>query len=118
MWNVELFEDHKGRCLAEEFVSELDPANEQPFIDKAFERLEKYGHTLRRPYCEYLSNDIDELRIHTTRGQIRFLYFFFERTNIIITHGFRKKSDAVDPSEIRRAIDIRANFLERKRLLK
>jgi phage-related protein len=110
-WDVEFYERSNGRCPAREFFATLtDPA----FVRRALDRLAIYGHKLDRPHVAYLRDQIYELRIRTTDGQLRFLYFFFDGQTIIVTHGFRKKTSAVPPGEIETAIRHRADYLSRR----
>jgi hypothetical protein len=61
------------------------------------------GHRLRRPAAAYLRDNIYELRVHSGRVQLRLLYFFHGRDEIVISHGFIKRGAAVPAVEIERA---------------
>ena len=111
--DVEFYEQSNGRCPTREFFATLTD-DEKAFVRKAFERLATYGHELGRPHTAYLRDQIHELRIRTTGGQLRFLYFFFDGQKIIITHGFKKKTNAVPAGEIETAMRCRADYLERQ----
>jgi phage-related protein len=104
MWEVEYYIKPNGRCPVEDFLKKLSLKTDIPFVVKAFERLEQFGHYLDRPHSAYLRDKIYELRIRTQRGQLRFLYFFFEEDHIVITHGFHKKTGTVPDNEIKKAI--------------
>jgi phage-related protein len=54
-----------------------------------------------------------ELRKRTHQGNVRLLYFFFDGEKIIISHGFKKKSNAVPAREIDKAVDFRKDYFER-----
>ncbi len=112
-WDVEFYERSNGHCPTREFLDELT-ARERVFADRAFNLLETYGHELRRPHADYLRDDILELRVKTPDSGLRFLYFFFDRHSIVITHGIKKKTDKVRASEIDKAIQYRSDYLERK----
>jgi phage-related protein len=114
MWEVEYFEKDNGRCPVDEFLAGLSPKKDLPHIVNSLEQLEEHGNNLRRPYVDFLKDDIWELRVKTINGKFRFFYFFFDNNKIIITHGIKKKTGAVDPKEIERAKEYRANYLLRK----
>lgn len=61
------------------------------------------GHRLRRPAAAYLRDDIYELRVRTGRVQLRLLYFFHGKEEIVISHGFIKRGAPVPAIEIERA---------------
>lgn len=113
-WNVEFYQRSNGRCPTREFLSELT-AQERVFADRAFDRLETYGHELRRPHVDNLRDGIWELRVKTPDSGLRFLYFFFDGRKIVVTHGFKKKTRAVPPGEIETAIRCRVDYLERQK---
>jgi hypothetical protein len=65
MWDVEFFETDSGRCPSKDFITSLNPVNDQPFIFKAFERLEELGYKLGRPQSGFLKDGLYELIIDT-----------------------------------------------------
>lgn len=73
------------------------------------ERLESYGHELRRPEADYLKDGIYELRIRVRSEQYRILYFFHGRTAVVISHGIQKEKK-VPVIEIKRAVERKARF--------
>ena len=68
------------------------------------ERLAEQGHNLRRPEADYLRDEIYELRIRYLGINYRILYFFIERTAVVVSHGLTKKKK-IPPIEIDRAIE-------------
>jgi len=45
----------------------------------------------------------------------RFFNFFYEGGKIIVTNGYRKKSQKVDKKELRKAIKMRSLYIKRER---
>lgn len=84
----------------ESFIQEL----EKPTIAKVLrviDLLEKFGHPLDLPHSKKISADLFELRI---RGQQEVRIFYtFQRRNIVIFHGFIKKSQVIPRQEIKQA---------------
>ena len=115
-WEVVLYENSHGQCPTEDFLSDLSKVDQKivVYIQRALYRLEQYGSELRRPYVENLREKIWELRVKTHHGLFRFLYFF-DDDNIVITHGFQKKSGDVPDLEIDKAIEYRKDHFTRKK---
>jgi phage-related protein len=75
-----------------------------------FESLEQFGFELRRPICDYLRDDIYELRLRNGTINYRVLYAFVGRNVVLLSHGFSKEGKVPD-IEINRAIINRRNYL-------
>ena len=111
-FTVEFYETLKGEKPCLEFLNTLEvKLRAKAFRDMAL--LEEKGTELRLPYSEHLDDGIFELRTKQGRNIIRNLYFFFVGNKIIITHGFRKKTQKVPSGEIERAKEYRKDYLAR-----
>ena len=111
-FTVEFYETLKGEKPCLEFLNTLEvKLRAKAFRDMAL--LEEKGTELRLPYSEHLDEGIFELRTKQGRNIIRDLYFFFVGNKIIITHGFRKKTQKVPSGEIERAKEYRKDYLAR-----
>jgi len=75
----------------------------------AIEQLEESGHELRPPWTKYLERKIHELRVRHRHVNYRMLYFFHERTCVVISHGFTKER-FVPPREIDAAVSRREQY--------
>lgn len=64
------------------------------------ERLEEFGHELRRPEAEYLGDDIYELRVKNAGVNYRMLYFFRGTKIVVVSHGISKQQSKVPKKEI------------------
>ena len=109
-FTVEFYEKENGEkpCLL--FLNTL----EVKLRAKAFrdlKLLEEKGTELRLPYSEHLDDGIFELRTKQGTNIIRNLYFFFVGNKIIVTHGFRKKTQKTPQGEIERAKEYRKDYL-------
>lgn len=76
--------------------------------------LESVGNMANPIYAKLLHEGIYELRITFGHLEPRILYFF-DGKDIILTHGFLKKTQAVPQEEIKRAETIRQSYLKNKR---
>lgn len=110
-YEVLFYEDARGRCPADEFLDVLQPKIRGK-VEKWIEKLEKHGPDLPRPYADIVKGKIRELRVGFGSNSYRFLYFFLGK-NIVITHGFSKKTDRVPQGEIERAERFMQDFLAR-----
>ena len=75
-----------------------------------FELLEQFGYELRRPVCDYLRNDIYELRLRHGTVQYRVLYAFVGKNAVLLSHGCSKEGK-VPEAEIKRAVINLNNYL-------
>ncbi len=80
---------------------------------KIIELLSANGTSLRKPYSEYLTDGIFEIRAKVGSDISRVLYFFIVGKKIILTNGFIKKTQKTPKNEIESAKKYRKDFLER-----
>ena len=73
------------------------------------ERLNEFGHQLRRPEADYLRDGIHEFRVGLGGRNFRMLYFFHGTTAAVVSHGIIKER-RVPPKEIERAVRRRNSF--------
>lgn len=111
-WRVVFYEREDGRCPVGEFLDGLG-LKERAKVLAAIDLLEEEGSGLRRPYTDFLKDGIYELRVRVSRVRYRVLYFFSSRTDIVLTHSFRKKSKSVPKNEIARAARYRKDWMRR-----
>ncbi len=74
------------------------------------EHLAEHGRDVRRPQADILRGGIYELRPKRQGIQYRILYAFVGQQVVLLTHGFIKEDDKVDPAEINRAIEYRKKY--------
>jgi phage-related protein len=111
-WRVVHYESEDGVCPVVEFLDGLTQKERVKAL-AAIDLLEEEGPNLRRPHADYLKDDIYELRVRVSRVRYRVLYFFCNRRDIVLTHGFKKKVARVPETEIKRARKCREDWLGR-----
>lgn len=111
-WRVVHYETEEGVCPVAEFLDGLTQKERAKAL-AAIDLLEEEGPNLRRPYADYLKDDIYELRVRVSRVRYRVFYFFCNREDIVLTHGFKKKVSRVPETEIKRARRFREDWLGR-----
>lgn len=75
----------------------------QDKITARIELLAERGRELRRPHCDYLEQQIYELRVRLGHVHYRVLYAFVGRDVVLLSHGCTKH-DAVPKREIAQAV--------------
>lgn len=111
-WRVVYYETEDGACPVVEFLDGLGRA-EKAKVLATIDLLEEEGPNLRRPYADFLKDGIHELRVRVSRIRYRILYFFCDRTDIVLTHGFKKKASKVPETQIKRASRCREDWIGR-----
>lgn len=112
-WRVVHYETNTGACPVEKFLDGLS-AKERTKVLAAIDLLEEEGPDLRRPYADTLKHGIHELRVRISKLHYRVFYFFCDRYDIVLTHGFKKKVKRVPETEIARARRYKNDWLGRK----
>lgn len=111
-FTVLFYETKNGRKPAEEFLLELDPKMRAKMV-RIIQLLAVNGNDLREPYSKELEDKIFELRAKVGSNISRVLYFFVVGKQIILTHGFIKKTQKTPKREIERAKAYREDYKER-----
>ena len=109
---VEFYETEKGERPSFDFINTLG-VKLRAKVFRDLKLLEEKGNELRLPYSENLGDGIFELRTIQGNNIVRNLYFFIIGKKIIITHGFRKKTQKTPPEEIAKAKNYREDYKKR-----
>ncbi|MCB4791931.1 MAG: type II toxin-antitoxin system RelE/ParE family toxin [Elusimicrobia bacterium] len=108
MYKIRFYRNERGNIPVMDFLEGLTQ-EVRAKLYKRMELLQQQGTMLRRPYADKLKDKIYELRASFGRLEIRLLYFYSGR-EIIITHGFFKKTNHVPEEEIQTAKNHMQNF--------
>ncbi|MBM7839433.1 phage-related protein [Alkalihalobacillus xiaoxiensis] len=87
---------------------------EQAKVDHVFNLIRKNGTRTGMPYIRHLDDGIWEIRIAHSSNIFRVTLFHFEGNELILLHGFTKKTQKTPPKEIKRAKAYREDFKKRK----
>jgi len=107
--DVIFFADKDGNAPVLDWLDTL-PLKVQDKCIAFVERLAEWGHDLRRPDCDYLRDDIYELRVGRQGINYRILYFFNEG-RAVLSHGIIKEKE-VPPGESDKAVANRLLFIK------
>ena len=112
-FEVEFYETKNGIQPAREFILSQEKKQIAKTLDM-IQLLQDNGYRLCEPYSKALENGIFELRIKQGNNISRIMYFFYVDQHIILTNGFIKKTQKTPRSEIEKAKNYRADYLDRK----
>jgi phage-related protein len=106
---IKFYRTASGRCPVEEFLDGLD---ERALVKVlAVFKLIETQELVPAQYFKKLSGyKLWEARMSLSGQAYRFLGFWDKGALIILTHGFRKKSQRTPDQEIRKALDYRADW--------
>lgn len=113
VYRLEFYRTTRGDEPALDYIRMQAKAHKAK-IGRALQYLKELGHLARRPMVDYLGNGLYELRIPADGHQHRVLYFFHERTVIVLTSAFLKNEDKVPPEELARAWRRRTEWIDRR----
>ncbi|MDD6484052.1 MAG: type II toxin-antitoxin system RelE/ParE family toxin [Clostridiales bacterium] len=113
-FDIDFFRLDNGVSPVEEYLNASDTKMRAKIL-WTIGLLEKNGNTLAMPYSEHLQDGIFELRAKQGSDISRVLYFFCIGRNIILTHGFTKKTKKVPKNEIETAKKYREIYLSRQK---
>lgn len=111
MFQIEFYETRDGKSPVTDFLDALDEKMAAKMVG-LMELLEEKGTSLRPPYSEHLEDGIFELRCKQGSNITRALYFFYIGRKIIITNGFKKKTQKTPSSEIKLAKKRRIDWIK------
>lgn len=107
---VVIYQEQEGHIPLLEWLDSLPRKVQDKCIVKV-ELLAEYGHELKRPHCDYLENDIYELRARRGNVNYRILYAFVGRSIVLLSHGCTKEK-RVPRTEISRAVRNRDRYVQ------
>ncbi|OGS06401.1 MAG: hypothetical protein A2270_06860 [Elusimicrobia bacterium RIFOXYA12_FULL_51_18] len=105
---IEFYQTMEGDSPAADFLAEL-PVKVRAKVAKWMQLLQEEGPDLKRPYADMLRDGIRELRVSFGHLDIRLLYFI-EGGEIVVTHGFLKKTWQTPFLEIEKAKKYRVEW--------
>ena len=102
MYEILYYVSPRGEDFVDEFISSLNNKAVVGRIVAKIDYLKQYGPLAKPPAIEHLGDKLYTLRVPFGRLEIR-IFYFFDNKDIILTHGFLKKTPKLPASEIDRA---------------
>ena len=91
MWNIIFYTKEDGRTPVQEFLDQL-PVKHRAKAMRDIDLLELHGTTLTEPHVKHIKGKMWELRIAFANDISRVFYFVHVGTDIVLLHGFVKKT--------------------------
>lgn len=107
MWKILFYEDRRGKSPALDFMNSLN-AKDRAKVNNALRLLEEFGVRLNMPHARHIQGKLWELR----PGANRLFYFMYIDDQIVLLHGYRKRSQKAPVKEIATALRYMKNILE------
>jgi phage-related protein len=107
MWKILFYEDHRGKSPVLDFINSLN-AKDRAKVNNAFRLLEEFGVKLNMPHARHIQGKLWELR----PGANRLFYFIYIDDQIILLHGYRKRSQKAPAREIATALQYMQKIME------
>lgn len=111
MWKVIYYETATGKCPVERFINARS-VRKQAKLSVFLALLEEKGPECLQQYISPLKAGISLLRIPLGEKRNRIFYFFCDRGNLVLTHGFAKIVTKDPRVELKKAQTYRENFLQ------
>jgi phage-related protein len=111
-WQIVYYTDERGNSPVEEFLEGLDAKSRARFI-WSLERLVEENVRAREPLVKKLEGKLYELRRASDGNIFRLFYFFYTGKNIVLLHGFQKKTQKTPRREIEMAQRRMDDFIKR-----
>ena len=115
MWNIIFYEKEDGTIPVMEFLNKL-PVKHQAKALRDIDVLEQYGTALTEPHVKHIKGKLWELRIRSANDISRIFYFMAVGKDIVLLHGFVKKSQKTPNREIKTANDYLEDYQRRNRV--
>lgn len=111
-WTILFYVEDDRRRPAEEFIRGLDERT-QARLRWAFEQLRMRNVMAREPLVKHIEGKLYELRVESQSNIFRVMYFFATGRQIVLLHGFQKKTPKTPRREIALALRRMNRFIER-----
>jgi phage-related protein len=98
VWQIVFYLDEKGNSPVEDFLRNLDTKTRTRFT-WSLEQLRLRNVQASEPLVKHLEGKIWELRRASDGNIYRVLYFFFTGRQIVLLHGFQKKTEKTPRGE-------------------
>ncbi len=109
-----IYYSKNGKYPIIEFLSTL-PKKDQAKILRDIDLLKEFGFSLGMPYIKKMkdTDNLWEIRVKQSTNNYRFFYFSLKDNNLVLLHGFKKKTQKTPKKEINIAETRKKDYLER-----
>ena len=96
------YESANGKIPVREWILGLS-LEDRKLVGRDIQKVE-FGWPLGMPYCRSLGNELWEVRSGLTDGKIARVIFFVDRGQMVLLHGFVKKTQKAPARELELAL--------------
>jgi phage-related protein len=108
-WEIILYRTKTGKEVVANFLDSL-PVKHKAKAFWEIELLAEKGTSLREPYVKHIDGELWELRIKFSSDISRVFYFVPSKSQIVLLHGFVKKTQKTPKNEIEKAFKNLADY--------
>ena len=112
LYNILYYSTARGDIPVREFLNEL-PEKVRAKARGFLALLSEEGPNLPRPYADAVRGKIRELRIRFGSDNIRILYYFFLKDNVVLLHALRKQTREIPRGDLALAESRMLDYTER-----
>src|SRR5260221_13428721 len=112
-WSIVFYTTVEGDEPVRKFLTTLDQKTQTRF-EWSIEQLRLRNIQADEPLVKHIDGKIWELRRASSGNIYRVMYFFFTGRQIVLLHGFQKKTQKTPRSEIAIAEQRMADFIKRE----
>jgi len=111
-YTIEFYEKSNGRKPVQEFLNDLLKTDKPMFarVSRDIKLLKTNGFEVGPPRVKYMSDGLYELRSKSESGITRIFYFFFSGRKIVMTNGFKKKTQKTPEEELEKAFRYKKDY--------
>lgn len=91
-----------GKLPVRDWILDLDPEDRR-IVGKDIQKVE-FGWPIGMPYCRPLGRGLWEVRSNISSGRIARIVFYIIDGDMVLLHGFVKKTQKTPPQEIALAL--------------
>ncbi|WP_216830751.1 type II toxin-antitoxin system RelE/ParE family toxin [Alkalihalobacterium elongatum] len=111
-WETIEYTKEDGVVPVYEFLDTL-PTKKANKVTEDIEKLERFGPRWGMPHVDHIEENIYELRTKHGSDIFRTFFFIWHHTVLVLTNGYYKKGQKMDPREFKRAKSYRDDWIER-----
>lgn len=98
-WKILFYKEENGTCPVREFLAHLSD-DDQMRIRASLKKLQALNISAREPLVDHLEGKLCELRVESCRKAYRLVYYMSSARQIVLLHGFHKKTKKTPRHEI------------------
>lgn len=111
-FEIIFYKKENGECPVSDFLSSLNKVMRYKLMHQ-LDLLELYGNNPKGDFSKFIRDGIFEVRAQNKTDITRIFYFFDKNRQIVLTHGFVKKTQRLPASELETAKRYREDYLAR-----